>query len=103
MARTLRVLGLFLLATAACMLLAGEMSWVSAELADTTVRSLALGGVACLAIGLLLAVLSPVSRAMAQGRCARCGHSIERGQTYCRDHLQATVNEYRDQTRAGLH
>ncbi len=103
MARMLRALGLFGLAAAACVLLAGEMSWIPSEVADSLVRNAALAGAACLLAGILMGVLSPVGRVLRQGRCARCGTPIEPGQTYCHDHLQATVNEYRDQTRAGLH
>jgi len=102
MARTLKALGLLVLAAAACLLLAGEMGWVPPDLADSLVTTAASGGVLCLAAGLLMAVLRPVGRVLRQSRCVRCGRPIESGQTYCRDHLQATVNEYRDRTRAGL-
>jgi predicted nucleic acid-binding Zn ribbon protein len=57
------------------------------------------GGAALLAAGLFLRVLYPVGRRVVHGRCAVCGHPVERGHTYCRDHLQETVNSYRDQTR----
>jgi len=103
MARMLSILGLFLLAAVACLLLAEEMAWMTTETADALVQALAVAGVACLMLGAVSSLLRPVSRAISQGRCVRCGRPIERGQTYCRDHLQATVNEYRDQTRAGLH
>jgi predicted nucleic acid-binding Zn ribbon protein len=59
-------------------------------------------GAALLAAGLLLRVVSPVRHKLVHGRCAVCGHPVERGHTYCRDHLQATVNTYRDQTRDHL-
>ena len=57
-------------------------------------------GSAVLGLGLLCGLLVPVSRELRRGRCVRCGARIERNQTYCRDHLQATVNEYRDRHRA---
>lgn len=57
------------------------------------------GGAAAMAIGCLLGGMGFLSRALRRGRCVRCGSRIERGQTYCRDHLQATVNEYRDRHR----
>ena len=100
MARTLRYLGLFALAATACILLAGELAWLERELVDAGVRIAGPAGVLCLLAGILLAALSPVSRAMRGGRCFRCGVPIERGQTYCHDHLQETVNEYRDRNRA---
>jgi len=54
------------------------------------------GGTAVLGLGLLAGALSPVSRELRRRRCVRCGARIERTQTYCLDHLQQTVNEYRD-------
>ena len=53
----------------------------------------------CLALGL---VLSMAGRGMATlvGRsCPRCGRRVARGRVYCEDHLQETINEYRDQQR----
>ena len=51
---------------------------------------------------LALALLSPIGRELRRGRCVRCGAQIERTQTYCADHLQEAVNEYRDRTRDGM-
>ena len=101
MARTLRYIGLALLAVVAWSLLASELGWITDELADTLFRPLAGGGAACLAIGLVWGMLDPVGRAIKRDRCVRCGTPIERGQTYCRDHLRETVNEYRDQIQHG--
>jgi len=53
----------------------------------------ALGG------SLLLRVLAPIAGALRTGRCTVCGRSTKRGHTYCHDHLQATVNATRDETR----
>ena len=101
MARMLRYIGLFALAATACMLLAGELGWLDGDAVDTGVRMAGPAGLICLLAGMAMAALSPVGRALLAGRCARCGASIERGQTYCHDHLQETVNEYRDQAREG--
>lgn len=57
------------------------------------------GGAVLFAAGLVLRVLYPVGRRAVHGRCVTCGHPVERGHTYCRDHLQETVNAYRDETR----
>ena len=54
------------------------------------------GGAALLAAGALLWILSPVRHQLGRGRCQVCGHAVERGHVYCRDHLQETVNAYRD-------
>jgi hypothetical protein len=56
----------------------------------------------CFAAGMLLALLAPIGREFRRGRCVRCGSAIERGQTYCMDHLQEAVNEYRDRTRGEM-
>ena len=103
MARTLRYLGLAILALTAWLLLAQEFGWVGRpERLDVWVLRGVWAGLGCIAAGILLSLLNPVGRALRQGRCARCGATIERGQTYCLDHLQATLNEYRDETRNGL-
>lgn len=102
MARTLRYVGLVLLAAAACFLLSGAVGWLPAEDVKPWVGAGVKAGVLCLGAGILLAMLSPIGRELRRGRCARCGAVIERGQTYCRDHLQQAVNEYRDQTREGI-
>ena len=56
-------------------------------------------GTAMLGLGLLAGIFAPVSRELRRGHCIRCGARIERTQTYCHDHLQQTVNEYRDRQR----
>src|SRR5262245_62174358 len=56
-------------------------------------------GAGLLGMGLALGILYPVSRKVVHARCSVCGQSIERGHTYCRDHLQETVNAFRDETR----
>jgi len=101
MGRTLRIVGLAALAGAAWALLASEAGWMSAAVADVAFRALALLGVVCVGVGLLLGLLNPVGRRLRQGRCTRCGAPIERGQSYCLDHLRDTVHEYQDQLRRG--
>ena len=101
MSRTLRFVGLAGLAGAAWVLLASEAGWVSSSVVDAAFRPLAFAGVLCVGVGLLLGLLNPVGRRLRQGRCARCGAPIERGQSYCLDHLRDTVHEYQDQMRRG--
>lgn len=99
MGRTLRFLGLALLAAAVWTSLAEAIGWITPALASDW-GSLALkSGLLCLGAGILLGAFSPVGRELRRGRCVRCGAPIERGQTYCTDHLVATVNEYRDRAR----
>lgn len=101
MSRTLRFVGLAGLAGAAWVLLASEAGWMSSSVADAVFRPLALVGAICVGTGLLLGLLNPMGRKLRQGRCARCGSSIEKGQSYCLDHLRDTVHEYQDQMRRG--
>lgn len=102
MARLLRYSGFVVLALSVWLAIAGAVDWVSDDVAE---RFSALGfkaGALLLAAGVLLAILSPISRAVRSGRCVRCGAPTERGQAYCLDHMREALNEYRDQTRPGL-
>ena len=101
MARLLRYLGLVLLAATAVLMLADGVGWIESADARPWVWNGVRAGAVCLGVGVLLALLAPLGRELRRGRCVRCGAAIERRQTYCRDHLQAAVNEYRDQTRNG--
>ena len=102
MGRTLRYLGVTTLAITAWLLLADAVGWIEPGSADAWIeRGVWIGG-GCVVTGVFLAVMSPVGRELRRGHCVRCGSSIERGQTYCADHLQAAVNESRDSTREAL-
>jgi hypothetical protein len=60
---------------------------------------IAAAGCVCVALG---AVLSMAGRgaAVLHGRgCPRCGRRVAHGRVYCEEHLQETINEYRDQQR----
>jgi hypothetical protein len=102
LARYLRYVGTFLLAVTAVLMLAEGVGWLEGTITDVGIWWAARLGVLSLGAGVLLAFLSPVGRELRRGRCVRCGAPVERGQTYCSDHLQAAVNEYRDQTRDGM-
>jgi len=86
MGRLLRYIGIFLLAVTAVLILAQGVGWLEGSVIDLWIWWAVRAGVVCLGAGVLLAILSPVG-----------------GQTYCCDHLQAAVNEYRDQARDGMH
>jgi len=101
MARVLRYVGLLLLAATAVLMLADAVGWIESAESRSWVWTGLRAGAICLGAGFLLTLLSPLGRELRRGRCVRCGAVIERTQTYCRDHLQAAVNEYRDQTRNG--
>jgi hypothetical protein len=99
--RFFRVTGLVLLAAAAWLLIAGESGWLARPTTDAAFPVVSRAGAALLLLGLLAPLVAPVSRRMRQGRCVRCGASIERGQTYCMDHLRSTLDEAHDEIRNG--
>ncbi len=100
MGRTLCFLGIVLLAAAVWLILAGATGWVREEVSGSLAKNALVAGLACLGSGLLAGLLDRLSRPLRRGRCARCGGPTERGQTYCLDHLLATVEEYRDKMSA---
>ena len=102
MARSLRGLGFLLLAGAVWLVLAGAAGWAAEESAQSIARKAALAGLAALGAGIALGFMTKISRPLSQGRCARCGTRVERGQTYCMDHLLATVTEAREQGRRSV-
>lgn len=97
--RTLRYIGLTVLACALWAMLAGERGWVESTTVATWLPTLLRVGIVCVAAGIGHALLAPVLRRLRRGRCQRCGAPIEQGQTYCLDHLKATLNEYQDHMR----
>jgi membrane protein implicated in regulation of membrane protease activity len=102
MPRFLRTLGLTILAAAMFLLIAGEAGVVEQRFVDLLfVRGLQAGGIAFL-VGVALSLLAPFARMVRRGHCVRCGKSIERGQTYCHDHLKNAVQEYQDHVRDHL-
>ena len=101
MSRSLRSIGVILLSATACLLAADAMGWVASGSLDLFIDTGWRAGAVCLVAGFGLGLLGRMQRGVAKGRCARCRKPIERGQAYCRDHLQAAVNEYRDQLHDG--
>lgn len=101
--RTVRYLGLLVVAVATWFLVAGEAAWISRELSDRWFLPLAGAGAACLVVGVLVGLLEPTLRWMIRGRCVRCGGSTERGQAFCLDHLKESVNEAQDFARREGH
>jgi hypothetical protein len=99
MGRILRNFGLTILAVTAWLLIAEEAEWVTNAYLNMSIPMLAGAGAVSLGLGLLLSLFTPVRQKLRRGRCARCGAKIERGQSYCLDHLRETVNEYQDHAR----
>lgn len=84
------------MAAGAWLLIAEEASLMQSDEFFQFTGPLLIGGAVAFVGGLLLTVLSPVARTMSGSRCARCSAAVPRGQTYCADHLRATVQEYQD-------
>jgi hypothetical protein len=99
MGHLLRRLGLGIWVATIGLALAQLAGVIPAGTADVWLWRGVWAGAAVLGAGLLAGILSPVSRELRRGHCIRCGVRIERGQTYCHDHLQQAVNEYRDRQR----
>jgi len=99
MPRFLGAIGLAILVAATVLLIAGEAGAVPARHVDAWFLPAAQAGVITLAAALALLLLAPFGRMVRQGRCARCGVSIEKNQTYCHDHLKNAVQEFRDHNR----
>lgn len=97
--RTLRYIGLVVLAGAAWLLVAGEAEWISSSHSDRWFFPLAGAGAACFVGGLLVGVLEPALRWAGRGRCVRCGAKTERGQVFCLDHLKESVQEAQEASR----
>jgi hypothetical protein len=98
--RTLRYVGLSILAAATWILIAGQSDWILPETADAWFGPLAKLGVISFLAGLVLGAVVPAFRWARRGRCVRCGSPTERGQSYCLDHLRTTVNDARDHLQA---
>jgi predicted nucleic acid-binding Zn ribbon protein len=98
-ARVLRQVGLLLFAVAACMAVASSAAWVEPARIDPWIVPALQVGAVSFAFGLVLPLAGAVARMVRRGHCVRCGRVIERGQTYCIDHLRETVAEYQEHQR----
>ena len=102
MGRSLRFLGLAVLAATAALLTAETLGWIAPGSMNAWYLAGTKIGLILLAVGVVLGLLEPMRRQLNKGRCVRCHAPTERGHRYCLDHLQETLNEYRDQTRSGM-
>lgn len=62
-------------------------------------RNIAAAGALCVALGFVLSMAGRGVAALVGRSCPRCGRRVARGRVYCDDHLQETINEYRDEHR----
>jgi len=59
-------------------------------------RRLLLAGGASLAGGVVARMAGRATAGILGRSCPRCGRRVARGRVYCDEHLQETINEYRD-------
>jgi len=102
MGRRLLSFGAFLLAATVVYWMSDAIGWIPSHAEEHWSTLLAKAALVCIAAGLVLRALSPARIKMAKGRCATCGRATPIGHMYCMDHLQESVNTWRDQTRAGM-
>lgn len=62
-------------------------------------RNLAGAGMVCLVVGGALWIAGRGMATLVSRSCPRCGRRVARGRVYCDEHLQDTINEYRDKER----
>src|SRR5262245_34569199 len=102
MGRGLFSLGWILLVLTVGLWIAGVAGWLP-ETADDRWSAMTLKAtLVVFGAAVVLRVVSPVTKQVVRGRCARCGRGIDRGQIYCHDHMQETVNEYRDEAHGRM-
>ena len=68
---------------------------------NALVRTLLAAGGICLAAGIIARVVGRATAGIVGRACPRCGRRVKRGRVYCDEHLQETINEYRDRHRDG--
>ncbi len=95
--RLLFRLGGLLIVVAVVYLPAAQM--LKGSVNNRVFRSLAGGGVICLAAGAVLWIAGRGMATIVSQSCPRCGRRVGHGRVYCEEHLQDTINEYRDQER----
>jgi len=99
MGRRLLGLGVMLIVVTVALWVAEVAAWIPASTDDRWSGLTLKAGLIALGAGLIFRVLVPLAGMLPKGRCTACGRSTERGHTYCLDHLRATVNATRDESR----
>ncbi len=66
---------------------------------DALFRTMLMAGGACVGAGCLAWAVGRTTAGLVARSCPRCGRRVARGRVYCEEHLQETINEYRDRQR----
>jgi hypothetical protein len=98
MGRGLFTLGAVLLLLTIALWIAGVAGWVPQDRNDQWSALSLKAGLLLLAASFVLRLLVPLTRQVRRARCAVCGRPVDKGHTYCMDHLRETVNACRDRT-----
>lgn len=98
MSRSFLTVGSLLILATVSLWVADAASWIPGSTDDHWSGLTLKMGVIALGVALLLRLAAPITSRSGRGRCMECGRPTERGHAYCLDHLQETVNAYRDRT-----
>jgi hypothetical protein len=97
MGRLLLRLGGLLLVGAVAYAVLGEI--VLGRTDHTVVQALLAAGAVSLAAGWIARAAGRATAGLVGRSCPRCGRRVKPGRVYCDEHLQETINEYRDNQR----
>ena len=100
MGRRLLGLGVMLIVVTVALWVAEVAAWIPASTDDRWSGLTLKAALIALGASLVFRVLAPLAGMIPKARCSVCGRSTERGHTYCLDHLKATVNATRDESRS---
>lgn len=99
MSRLLLRLGGLALLAGVIYLVAGDALFGGADY--RLVNTILIAGGVALAAGIFARAAGRAAAGLAVRSCPRCGRRVGRGRVYCDEHLQETINEYRDRQREG--
>ena len=96
MGRGLFTMGTVFLLLTIALWIAGAAGWIPQNRDDQWSDLSLKAGLLLLAASFVLRLIFPVTKQVTRARCAVCGTPVDKGHTYCMDHLQETVNACRD-------
>jgi len=97
MARLLLRVGMLLIAGVVLYAVLGETVFGGVD--NRLAKTILIAGGICLAAGFVALLAGRATAGLVARGCPRCGRRVARGRVYCDEHLQETINEYRDQNR----